>query len=221
MGLALGSADPWGVPPDINLNGVEASARATCAGAATLEERADIAAARGTTEIARRNVDDARLRFSPTVDLVSNFGMIGSSGDPSATYASSRHEAWTIGGVLTVPFYDGGARYGFVRENRALEDEAMQRLEAARRAASVEVTQARRAVLVAEQNRVVAERSRDLARETERLSRIAFQAGSGTSLDLIESGRRLREAEIQLALQEFGLVRARIAALLSLSRCRW
>ena len=221
LGLALGSADPWGVPPDINLNGVEASARATCAGAATLEERADIAAARGTTEIARRNVDDARLRFSPTVDLVSNFGMIGSSGDPSATYASSRHEAWTIGGVLTVPFYDGGARYGFVRENRALEDEAMQRLEAARRAASVEVTQARRAVLVAEQNRVVAERSRDLARETERLSRIAFQAGSGTSLDLIESGRRLREAEIQLALQEFGLVRARIAALLSLSRCRW
>ena len=221
LGLALGSADPWGVPPDINLNGVEASARATCASAATLEERADIAAARGTTEIARRNVDDARLRFSPTVDLVSNFGLIGSSGDPSATYASRLHEAWTIAGVLTVPFYDGGARYGAVRENRVLEDEAMQRLEAARRAASVEVTQARRAVLVAEQNRVVAERSRDLARETERLSRIAFQAGSGTSLDLIESGRRLREAEIQLALQEFGLVRARIAALLSLSRCRW
>jgi outer membrane protein TolC len=74
---------------------------------------------------------------------------------------------------------------------------------------------------VADDNRRVAERGRDLARETERLSRIAFQAGTGTSLDLIESGRRLREAESQLALQEFGVVQARLAALLALSRCHW
>jgi len=96
LGLALGSADPWGVPPDINLNGVEASARATCASAATLEERADIAAARGTTEIARRNVDDARLRFSPTVDLVSNFGLIGSE----QTARSVDHRRRSDGAVL-------------------------------------------------------------------------------------------------------------------------
>ncbi len=221
LGLALGSSEPVGVPPDINLNGVEASARASCGAAATLEERADVAAARGSSEIAKRNVDDARLRLSPTVDLVSTFGMINTTGDLPLTYPSGLHEAWTIAGVLTVPFYDGGLRYGAIRENHALADESDQRLEATRRTGSVQVAQARRAVVVAEQNRSVAERARDLARETERLARIAFQAGTGTSLDLIESGRRLREAEIQLALQEFGLVRARIAALLSLSRCRW
>jgi outer membrane protein TolC len=221
LGLALGSTDGWGVPPDINLNGVEASARASCSDAATLDDRADIAAARGTSDIATRNVADARLRFSPTIDLVSAFGVVTSSGDFPNTYPSGLHQAWTIAGVLTVPFYEGGARYGFLRENRALADESVQRLEAARRAASVQITQARRAVDVAEQNRKVAERARDLARETERLARIAFQAGTGTSLDLIESGRRLREAEIQLAVQEFGLVQARIAALLALSRCRW
>jgi len=221
LGLALGSTDGWGVPPDIDLNGVEASARASCSDAATLDDRADIAAARGTSDIATRNVADARLRFSPTIDLVSAFGVVTSSGDFPNTYPSGLHQAWTIAGVLTVPFYEGGARYGFLRENRALADESVQRLEAARRAASVQITQARRAVDVAEQNRKVAERARDLARETERLARIAFQAGTGTSLDLIESGRRLREAEIQLAVQEFGLVQARIAALLALSRCRW
>jgi len=221
LGLALGSTDPFGVPPDINLNGVEASARGSCSDAGTVDDRADIVAARGSLEIARRNIDDARLRFSPTVDLVSTFGVVGTPGELPVTYPSGLHEAWTIAGVLTVPFYEGGARYGAIRENRALADESAQRLEAARRAAKVQVTQARRAVDVAEQNRRVAERARDLARETERLSRIAFQAGTGTSLDLIESGRRLREAEIQLALQEFGLVQARIAALLSVSRCRW
>jgi outer membrane protein TolC len=203
------------------LNGVEASARASCSDVGTLEERADIAAARGSVEIARRNIEDSRLRYSPTLDLVSTLGVVGSTGQAPVTYANGLHQAWTIAGVLTVPFYDGGARGGAIRENRALTDQAQQRLEAARRAAAVQVTQARRAVEVADENRRVAERSRDLAKETERLARIAFQAGTGTSLDLIESGRRLREAEIQVALQEFGLVRARIAALLAVSRCQW
>jgi len=210
-----------GVPPDIDLNGVEKSARASCSDAATIEDRADIAAARGSVDIARRNIDDAKLRYAPTIDLVSTLGVIGTTADFPQTYPSGRQEAWTIAGVLTVPFYDGGARDGALRENRALADEAAQRLEAARRSSSIQVIQARRAVEVADDNRRVAERSRDLARETERLSRIAFQAGTGTSLDLIDSARRLREAEIQLALQEFGLVRARIAALLTLSRCQW
>jgi outer membrane protein TolC len=221
LGLALGSSEAWGVPPDINLNGVEASARASCADVGHLEDRADIAALRTSTEVARRNVDDARLRYAPTVDLVSTFGVVGATSGFPVLYPNGRHDAWTIAGVLTVPFYEGGARDGAIRENRALSDEAAQRLEALRRTATIQVTQTRRAVEVADDNRRVAERARDLARETERLSRIAFQAGTGTSLDLIESGRRLREAELQLALQEFGLVQARIAALLAVSRCQW
>jgi outer membrane protein TolC len=216
LGLALGSTDPWGVPPSIDLNGVEASAKATCASAGTVEDRADIAAARQAAHVAGRNVDDVWLQFSPTVNFVSSFSVTSNISPFSQT-----HEAWTIAGVLTVPFFDGGLRYGALRETRAQADQSMQRLEAARRNATVQIRQARRSVDVAEDSRKVAERSRDLARETERLSRVAFQAGTGTSLDLIESGRRLREAESQLALQEFGLVQARLAALLALSRCRW
>ena len=128
---------------------------------------------------------------------------------------------WTIAGVLSIPIFDGGVKYGALRDTRAQADQSVQRLEAARRGATIEVVQARRSVDVADESRRVAERARDLARETERLSRVSFQAGTGTSLDLIESGRRLREAESQLALQEFNLVQARIAALLALSRCNW
>ena len=221
LGLALGSTDQWGVPADINLNGVEASAKNSCSGISTLEDRADFAAARGSLEIAKRNVADASLRLSPTIDVVSTFGLIDTTGQFPQTYPSGLHEAWAIAGILTVPFYDGGLRYGLVRENRALVDESVQRLEALRRQATIELTQARRAVDVAEQNRRVAERTRDLAREAERLSRVAFQAGAGTSLELIESGRQLRQAEIQLALQEFGVVRARLAALIVISQCHW
>jgi outer membrane protein TolC len=214
LGLALGIPEAWGVPADINLNGIEASARNTCEVAPAIEDRADILAARTSVEVAKRNVKDVWLQFSPTVNLVS-------TAYTQQSAFGGQFEYWTIAGVLTIPLWEGGARYGALRDTRAQADQSEQRLEAARRTATIQVTQARRSVEVADQSRRVAERARELARETERLSRVSFQAGTGTSLDLIESGRRLREAESQLALQEFNLVQSRIAALLALSRCRW
>jgi outer membrane protein TolC len=215
LGLALGSTEPWGVPPDVNLNGLETSVRASCGPTSGVEERADIAAAQQQTVVARRNVDDVWLQFAPTVDVVTTLSA------SSGLFANGLHEAWSITGVLNVPLFDGGARYGALRDTRAQADQAAQRLEGARRNAVVQIEQARRGIDVAEESRRVAEQARDLARETERLSRVAFQAGTGTSLDLIDSGRRLREAETQLALQEYGVVQARIAAFLALARCRW
>jgi outer membrane protein, multidrug efflux system len=214
LGLALGIPEAWSVPADINLNGVEASARSTCQVASAIEDRADILAARTSAEVAHRNVKDVWLQFSPTVNLVS-------TAYTQQTAFGGKFEYWTIAAVLTVPLWEGGARYGALRDTRAQADQAEQRLEAARRTATIQVTQARRSVEVADESRRVAERARDLARETERLARVSFQAGTGTSLDLIESGRRLREAESQLALQEFNLVQSRIGALLALSRCHW
>jgi outer membrane protein TolC len=215
LGLAVGTTEAWGVPADVDLSGVEATARATCATAASVEERADIAAARTSTEVARRNVEDVRLQFFPTVNFVSQVNAA------SVPLANAKNTTWSIAGVLNIPIFDGGVKYGALRDTRAQVDESVQRLEAARRNATIEVVQARRSVEVADESRRVSERARDLARETERLSRISFQAGTGTSLDLIESGRRLRESESQLAVQEFNLVQARIAALLALSRCNW
>jgi outer membrane protein TolC len=215
LGLALGSTEAWGVRPDVDLSNVEATARATCTIVDKVEDRADIAAARTLTEVTKRNVDDVWLQFSPTVNLVSTVR------GASTQLENFKYATWTIAGVLSIPFYDGGARYGALRDTRAQVDQSEQRLEAARRSATVEVIQAKRSVSVAEESRRVSEQARDLARETERLSRVSFAAGTGTSLDLIESGRRLREAESQLALQEFTLVQSRISALLTLSRCNW
>src|SRR5262249_30119663 len=94
LGLALGSTEPWGVPPGIDLNGVEASAKATCTSSPNLDDRADIAAARQASVVAKRNVDDVWLQFAPTVNLVSNLNA------SSTTFSNGTHETWTIAGVL-------------------------------------------------------------------------------------------------------------------------
>ena len=66
---------------------------------------------------------------------------------------------------------------------------------------------------------VVSAKSRDIAAESARLSKVAFVNGSGTSFDLVDTARRQREAEIDLAIKEFEVVRAKIASFLAEANC--
>jgi hypothetical protein len=53
------------------------------------------------------------------------------------------------------------------------------------------------------------------------LTRAAYVEGRGTSLELVAAAQTLRETEIQLALRDFELVRARVLAVLTLATCPW
>lgn len=215
LGLALGIPEQVGVPPTVDLDGLEASAKAACRPAPRVEDRPDVAALRSRASVARRAITDAKYQYAPLVDLRSsaNTTTIDTGAAPNTT--------WNVQAVLTVPIWDGGARYGNLRDAQAQERIALERLEAARRQATVEVTRARRAVEVAEQRAKVASQALELAEETDRLTRLAYVEGRGTSLELVTAAQQLREAQIQLALREFELVNARVAAVLALATCPW
>lgn len=215
LGLALGIPAGVGVPPSVDLRGLEQRAAASCKPVQSIEERPDVAALRGNVELAQRARNDVKLQFSPTVNLQSGAQTttINTGAAPNTT--------WNIQAVLSVPIWDGGARYGNLRITGAQELQAGERLEAARRQALVQVARTRRSVAVAEDRQRVAAQSRDLAAETDRLTRAAYQEGRGTSLELVVSAQALRETESQLALRDFDVVQARVQALLALATCPW
>ena len=215
LGLALGLPEQVGVPPSVDLNGLEASTRTSCKQAPNIDERPDIAALHERAEVARRLVNDVKYQFAPTVDVRSTLGTttVDTGAAPNTT--------WNVQAVLTVPIWDGGIRYGNLRDTRAQEAIAGQRLEAAKRQATIQVAQAQRGVSVADDRRRVAVQTRDLAAENDRLTRTSYLEGRGTSLELVTAAQALREAEIQLAVREFELVKARVLAILALASCPW
>ena len=169
------------------------------------EDRPDVVIAKKQIDIAKRNVDDIALKFVPTLtaQLSANATGLAFSG-PFVT-------GWTISGTLTIPLYDGGVRYGELRDRKALVEEARARAVATEVGALVEVSQARRAIAVAEAAQVAAREARDLAAEADRLARVAYAAGVGTNFDLIDAGRTLRTAETQLVLRDLDVARARLS----------
>jgi len=212
LGMALGYPEAWGVAPTIKVDGLGTYAKAVCTPVTDPEQRSDVRAAKLNVEVSERTAESSNLGVAPTVDLVSDFSY---TTDPR----SARPVLWSIGAVLTIPIYDGG-RLGAERNvNVANASVARQQLTEATRRARLEAVQSQRAVEVAEANFGISRQARSIAEESARLARIAFLHGTGTSFDLDESARRQRQAEIDVTIKEFEVVRARIAALLALSNC--
>ncbi len=215
LGAALGSDQPWGVTPAIRLDSLAQEAKSACRPEPSIDNRPDVRAARANLKAAERDVNSMDWSFVPTVDFVSNLSYL--SVDRASP--NREHVTWTIGGVLSWPLYDGGLRYGARKTAQGESRIAREQLTQAKREARFQVAQAFRGVQVADSNLVVSRRSRDIASESARLSRIAFLNGSGTSFDLVDTARRLREAELDLAIKEFEVVRAKVTALLALATC--
>ncbi len=215
LGLALGTNQSYGVTPDVKLDQLAADARASCKVQPSTAERPDVRAATSGVELAQRRVKSVDWSYWPTVDAVSSLAYYG----PEVSSINGKHYTWTIGGLLTWQLYDGGFRYGLKQQSQAQVSLAQEQLTDTKRRADVEVVQAMRSVKVAEANLTVTARRRDIAAETARLSKVAYLNGSGTSFDLVDTAQRLREAEIDLAIKEFEVLRAKIAAFLALASC--
>jgi outer membrane protein TolC len=202
-----------GVVQTTDLGAIRDGVLKACRQLPKLEDRADLRAADKAIEVARRRRVEVNQGFLPTLSAGSTLTeSISDSGAPGRTN-------WNVQAVLNVPIWDGGVRYGQRRNAAAVEDQSTLAREALRRSTTVDLVQARRNVDVAEESRRVSEEVRQLAFEVDRLTRAAYQTGKGTSLDLITSAAALRQAELDLAVDELGLVQAKIASLLTLADC--
>jgi outer membrane protein TolC len=214
LGLSLGSTEEYGVTPDIRLDSLANDANTSCRSEKSIATRPDVKAAAAQVALAERGLGSVNRSYLPRLDGSSSFTFA-----PRELPVNNRHYAWDIRATLTWNLYDGGLRYGQKDEVAANVSLAREALTDVQRRAQLEVSQSIRAVKVAEANLGVSTRAREIAAETARLAKVAYMNGSGTSFDLVDTARRQREAELDLTIKEFQVLRARIAALLSLASC--
>jgi outer membrane protein, multidrug efflux system len=214
LGQALGSSEPWGVTTGIHLDTLAQDARKHCRQVAGVQDRPDIVAANSNVSLVERQKGSVNRAFWPTVDAASTLQV-----SPERLPQNYSHTSWQIGLVLNWTIYDGGLRYGQRDEAEANLRVAQEDLTQTRLDAELEVNRAFRAVKVADAALTVSTRARQISAETARLARIAYINGSGTSFDLVENARLLRDAELDLTIKEFAVLRARVAALLALASC--
>ncbi len=215
LGMVLGTPRPWGVTPAIQVDALAGDIAALCQVEPAVGQRSDVRYARSQRDLVQRSIETIDRGYWPTVDASST--MAYWSRDTSTP--NRQQVTWTIGAVLNWRIIDGGLRHAQHRAQTAQVSLATQDLIDTERQAALEIEQSTRAIEVAQANLQQAARASELSAETLRLARIAFVNGTGTSFELVEAQQQQRQAEIDLAVREFQLIRARLAALLAMANC--
>ena len=119
--------------------------------------------------------------------------------------------------VLTVPFYDGGFRYGASREREALASEARSNLEGLLRQANSDVRAAFESLFrwTTPCDRPDAAR---FAEEALGLANLAYRAGATTNIEVIDAERVARDAETAATVAEDAARQARLNLLIASGR---
>lgn len=215
LGRALGEPTEVGVTPALSLDQLWQDTAAHCQAVPSLEARSDIVVARQNQALLERRKNAVGYSFLPTIQAQSS--LVASTNEFST--GSRGPVGWSIGGVLTWNLYDGGARYGERDQAEANLTQARVQLEGVERNARLEWSQTERGIRVAEDNHRIAGDQARLSKEGLRLVTKKFDAGTATSLELVDAQRASREAELDVAIKDFELLRAKVVAFLARATC--
>ncbi|AKQ63488.1 Heavy metal RND efflux outer membrane protein, CzcC family [Myxococcus hansupus] len=170
----------------------------------SLEQRADVAAARERVELSQTNKRGVWFSYLPNVQLSGTYNINNAAG----LVGSNRIWLITLGASWTL--WDGGLREANLAEASAViaENRALQRK--AELTARQEVNTAQLDLESALANRFKAAQAVELARESQRLTEAAFRADVATYLEVADANTALTQAEIGLVAER---LQASLAAL--------
>lgn len=168
------------------------------------ELRPDVRAQKARAEAARRVLRDSYTDYLP---------LLTASVEPFFQHPSTLtqpHTGWQAQLLLTVPFYDGGARYGLRRERSALYEESKAQLTGLLLQARSDVRTAFEEVRRADEGLLAARESARLAHEALDLTNLSYREGAIRDLEVVDAERIARDADTAALSAEDASRQARI-----------
>lgn len=165
---------------------------------------------RAQVEVAEQEIAKARSGHLPTLDAIAQWSKTNSD---TVTSVNSRYDNKTVGLQLSVPIYAGGYVNSTVREATATHTRAVEALEATRRDLGVRVYREYRGVTEGAAKVAALEQAVRSAEQAVISNRRSFEAGSRTTVDVLNA-----EGQKTMALRD--LAQARYMYLLSQLRLR-
>jgi outer membrane protein len=159
---------------------------------------------------ARYEVDKASAGHKPTLDAVASYGPVRNVGGTgtSASPATTHYYAGSVGVNFNLPLFAGGTLQAKVQETLAVEEQARNQLEAAKRSAT-QVTQTAWLNVLSGKSQVgaleAAERSSKSALEANQLG---YQVGVRINIDVLNSQSQLFQTRRDLAKARYDLLMA-------------
>lgn len=174
--------------------------------------RADVRANAARVDVSERTIDNNWAEYAP---------LLAAQGMPFFNIPDTPTQpkiGWQIQVLLTVPFYDGGARSALIDQRRTQLEQDRAQLAASLRQARSEVRVALSSVAQADASLEASQRASDLAAQALEMANIAYEAGASTNLEVIDAERRARDAATTVVVAEDAARQARLDLLAASGR---
>jgi outer membrane protein TolC len=209
LGYTLGRSSPVDVEEGFTLEAAPSLADGLDS-ARTL--RGDVNADRTALEAQRNLIADNWAEYAPL--LVAQ--AMPFYREPGTT--TNPHTGWQVQLLLSVPFYDGGARYGTIGQREAVLNEREADLEATLRRAGSEVRVAFNAARHADSSLTSAKQAAGYAAQALHFASLAYEAGASTNIEVVDAERRARDADTAVVVAEDAARQARVSLLAATGR---
>lgn len=204
LGLLIGREESFDVTDPGEVKDVPAGDPEALAQAA-IESRPDVAAQHLALDIARRSEVDAWMMFLPSLNLVAN------ARATSFTQGFVRDPiTGTVSLTASIPLYDGGLRYGALKDSSSKIREESIRTRQLEDRVRAQVRGNARDIEVKTAALALAREAVAVARTAHEQAEAMFAAGVGTSLDVTDTALALFVAENELTRAELELKLARV-----------
>ena len=174
--------------------------------------RGDVRAEAAQLRASERIVDEEWVEYAPllTAQGMPFYHTPGTAAQPRT--------GWQIQLLLTIPFYDGGARNALFEIREAnLEQQRAQYAHTVRSAKS-EVRVALDSLQRADETLNASARASELAGQALRMANLAYEAGAATNIEVIDAERRARDAATTVVVAEDAARQARLDLLAASGR---
>jgi outer membrane protein TolC len=210
IGILLGESGPVDVAADVQLPAAPVDQRAALDDAQRL--RSDVHLTREQLAAAAKVRRESWADFMPSASASFDYFY---QTPPTQTLPT---QGWQLVISVGVPIYDGGLRYGLLKERRALEREASIRLDAELRLVSADV---RTAIVELQRARAALGSAQAAARtsaDVVRLTTVSYRAGLSTNIEVIDAQLASLNADVAAALAENNERQAQLDLLLATGR---
>ena len=161
-----------------------------------LLKRQDYQAAMKALEAQGKMVSSAQGAHWPQVSLKGSYSHKRAVGSYEATKAPSEGEIGNIGVMVEIPLFDGGAISARVREEKAKQSAAQQRLIKLEKQIGLEVQSAVLSIQSSLSRIEAARTGQEQAAESYRIESMKYELGKGTILDTLDAESSLLQADV-------------------------
>lgn len=172
-----------------------------------LLNRPDIIAAEHNLKAANANIGAARAAFFPRISLTSSIGL-GSS-ELHHLFTSQDSKSWSVSGGLSLPIFNWGANIANLEASKAAQQKTLVAYEAAVESAFRDVSDALVARAAFNSQYESNQAQSKAYAETLRLTRLRYQHGISSSLDLLDAERSSYSADLNTLATELSLAENR------------